>query len=40
MRITLDLLQKRVKPVKPGVKPVQKHVKPVKPQYFRKKEFK
>ena len=40
MRIIVDLLQKRVKPVKPGVKPLQKRVKPVKPQHFIKKFFK
>ena len=39
MRIIVDLLQKRVKPVKPGVKPLQKRVKPVKPQYLKKKKF-
>ena len=36
MRIIVDLLQKRVKPVKPGVKPVQKRVKPVKPVILKK----
>ena len=36
MRIIVDLLQKRVKPVKPGVKPVQKCVKPVKPLILKK----
>ena len=36
MRIILDLLQKRVKPVKPGVKPVQKRIKPVKPVILKK----
>ena len=36
MRIILDLLQKRVKPVKPGVKPLQKRVKPVKPVILKK----
>ena len=36
MRIIMDLLQKRVKPVKPGVKPVQKRVKPVNPVILKK----
>ena len=34
----MDVLQKLVKPVKPGVKPLQKRVKPVKPQHFIKKK--
>ena len=36
-RVIMDLLQKRVKPVKPDVKPLQKRVKPIKPQHFIKK---